>query len=255
MTTLENAASVLKLFRRFGVTQGHPGLTFTEIVDALRLPKSTVSRLLSVMESEGLLERDSDSRCFHPGALLLSISGSYLAAPLVDRVTPVMLKLAERTGCMGYISVLSGRESVILRMFHGGQFTQVMTPPGSRIPAASSSGGRMLLAQLNDDEVRERYSNEWHPGTPSSPQSCDDLCLRLAEVRKSGFSLACNETVFGISSLAVSISNQQFGDSMALCLSFLSQPEPPGYPQALLEALQTTAADLMAKYGADRNEL
>ena len=53
MTTLENAAAVLKLFQRFGVAQGHPGLTFTEVVEALGLPKSTVSRLLATMESEG----------------------------------------------------------------------------------------------------------------------------------------------------------------------------------------------------------
>lgn len=45
MSTLENASAVLKLFNRSGLTHGQPGLTFTDVVEALGLPKSTVSRL------------------------------------------------------------------------------------------------------------------------------------------------------------------------------------------------------------------
>ncbi len=55
MTTLENVTAVLKLvlklFQQKGVTQGNPGLTFTDVVEALCLPKSTVSRLLATMKS------------------------------------------------------------------------------------------------------------------------------------------------------------------------------------------------------------
>ncbi|QGY28200.1 IclR family transcriptional regulator [Pantoea cypripedii] len=250
MTTLENAAAVLKLFQRFGVTQGHPGLTFTEVVDALDLPKSTVSRLLATMESQGLLERDPDSRCFHIGRVLLSVAGHYLSTPLVDSASGAMARLAASTGCMGYISVLDGHDIIVMRMYHGRLFTQLITPPGTRMPAAGTSTGRVLLAQSSDEVVRERFASEWHAASQNSPLDPDALCAELATIRQQGWALARNETLPGISSIAVAVTNKHRGESVALCLSFLSQEAAPGYPEALLNELRATAALMAEKYGA-----
>lgn len=250
MTTLENAAAVLRLFQLKGVTQGHPGLTFTDVVEALRLPKSTVSRLLATMESQGMLERDPDSRCFHIGRVLLAVAGHYLSAPLVDRASPAMARLADQTGCIGYISRLDGCDLVVMRMFHGRHFTQLVTPPGSRMPAAATSTGRVLLAQFSEEEVRQRYRDGWQALPPNSPQTLDALCVRLAAIRQQGWSLARNETLPGISSLSVALHNKYHGDTAALCLSFLSQESETGFPAALLEALRATASDVAEKYGA-----
>ena len=74
MSTLENATSVLKLFSRQGVSQGHPGLSFSDVVSSLQLPKSTVSRLLMTMETQGLLERDP------------AVSYTHLTLPTTERV-------------------------------------------------------------------------------------------------------------------------------------------------------------------------
>ncbi|MCZ4059139.1 IclR family transcriptional regulator [Pantoea sp. LMR881] len=249
MTTLENAAAVLKLFQRKGITQGHVGLTFTEVVEALTLPKSTVSRLLATMENQGLLERDAESRCFHIGRVLLAAVGHYLSAPLVDSVSPAMVRLAANTGCMGYVSKLDGREVLVMRMFHGRHFTQLVTPPGSRMPATATSTGRALLALLSDEDVKARYQDVWQTVSPNSPQNVEALCGELAAIRQQGWSLARNETLGGISSLSVVVHNKHHGESVALCLSFLSQDAEPGYPPAILEALRATATEMAEKYG------
>ncbi|NWA61003.1 IclR family transcriptional regulator [Pantoea sp. B9002] len=250
MTTLENASAVLKLFQRFGVTQGHPGLTFTEVVDALGLPKSTVSRLLATMESEGLLERDAESRCFQIGRVLLSVAGHYLSTPLVDSASAPMARLAASSGCMGYISVLDGDDVLVMRMYHGRFFTQLVTPPGTRVSLTGTSTGRVLLAQLSDDEVRDRFASNWQAASMNSPLSVDALCKELAVIRQQGWALARNETLPGISSLAVAVTNKHRGESAALCLSFLSQEAAPGYPEMLLSELRATAALMAEKYGA-----
>ncbi|MBE5251098.1 IclR family transcriptional regulator [Mixta mediterraneensis] len=250
MTTLENAAAVLRLFQRKGITQGHAGLTFTEVVEALTLPKSTVSRLLATMENQGLLERDPESRCFHIGRVLLAVAGHYLSAPLVDSVSPAMVRLASITGCMGYISKLDGREVLVMRMFHGRHFTQLVTPPGSRMPAAATSTGRALLSLLSDEDIRARYQDQWERVAPNSPRNVEELCEKLAQIRQQGWSLAQSETLAGISSLSVIVNNKHHGESVALCLSFLSQEAEPGYPPALLDALRATATEMADKYGA-----
>lgn len=71
------------------------------------------------MESQGLLERNADTRGYHIGRVLLAAAGHYLSAPLVDSVSAAMVRLAAKTGCMGYVSKLDGREVLVMRMFHG----------------------------------------------------------------------------------------------------------------------------------------
>lgn len=202
------------------------------------------------MENQGLLERDPESRCFHIGRVLLAVAGHYLSAPLVDSVSPAMVRLASITGCMGYISKLDGREVLVMRMFHGRHFTQLVTPPGSRMPAAATSTGRALLSLLSDEDIRARYQDQWERVAPNSPRNVEELCEKLAQIRQQGWSLAQSETLAGISSLSVIVNNKHHGESVALCLSFLSQEAEPGYPPALLDALRATATEMADKYGA-----
>ena len=153
MTTLENAAAVLKLFSQQRVMHGQPGIAFSDVVDQLALPKSTVSRLLQSMENQGMLERDPDSRRYRIGALLLAASSHYLSMPLVDNLAASMAQLCRQTACTGYLSVLEGQEIMVMRMFPGRHFLQVVTPAGYRSPAAETSVGRAILARESDEQV------------------------------------------------------------------------------------------------------
>ncbi|MBP2170086.1 DNA-binding IclR family transcriptional regulator [Erwinia toletana] len=249
MTTLENAAAVLKLFTRYGVMQGQSGLSFSDVVESLGLPKSTVSRLLATMESQGLLERDPDTRCFHIGRVLLSVASSYLSTPLVDSASPLMARLATESNATGYISVLDGREIIVMRMFHCRQFIQVVTPAGSRSPAAETSVGRAILARHSDDYICALYQDAWQVSSPNSPQTLDELLAALAQVRQQGWALARNETLQGISSLATAVSNKHRDETIGVCLSFPSTEGEQRYSPLVLAALMTTAHQLAEKFG------
>lgn len=249
MTTLENATAVLKLFNRTGVSQGQPGLTFTDIAQALDLPKSTASRLLAAMESEGLLERDPDTRCFHVGHMLLTLASNYLSTPLVDGASSLMARLAAESRCTGYISVLEGREVRVMRMFQGRMFIQVITPPGSRLPAAETSVGRAILSRYSDDFVRQLYAGAWQVNSPNSPQTVEQLLAELARIRQQGWALARNETLQGISAVSTTITNKHRGETIALCLSFPSQDPSSPYSSPALDALQIVTRQLAGKYG------
>jgi len=249
MTTIENATAVLRLFNQSGLMQGQPGLTFTDITTALNLPKSTVSRLLSTMESQGLLERDADSRRFYPGDLLLSLASSYLSTPLVDGASSMMARLATDSSCTGYISMLEGRDVMIMRMFQGRMFIQVVTPPGSRLPAAETSVGRAILARYSDDYVRNLYADEWRVTSPNAPQTLPLLLAELERIRARGWAVSRNETLQGISAIATSVSNKHLGETVALGLTFPTQSLEPLSSSFALDALQRVTHRLADKYG------
>ncbi|AEX53284.1 IclR family transcriptional regulator [Rahnella aquatilis] len=249
MTTLENAAAVLKLFSKQGVRQGHPGLSFSDVVEDLKLPKSTVSRLLMTMETEGLLERDPDSRLYRIGRLLLAVSSHYLSAPLVDLASPYMAQLSQLTQCTGYISMLEGRDIMVMRMFPGRTYLQVVTPAGSLLPAHETAIGRAILARYTDDEVLARYSDKYQVNSANSPASREILLSRLAEVRQHGVSFASNETLLGISTLATSIFNKHRNETVGLCLSFPSPAPGKEIPQGIKEGLIAVTRQIAEKLG------
>jgi len=249
MTTLENAAAVLKLFSKQGISQGHPGLSFSDVVENLKLPKSTVSRLLMTMETEGLLERDPDSRLYRVGKLLLAVSSHYLSAPLVDSASPYMAQLSQLTQCTGYISMLEGRDIMVMRMFPGRTYLQVVTPAGSLLPAHETAIGRAILARYTDDEVLERFSGQYQVNSVNAPANMEGLLARLADVRCTGLSFANNETLQGISSLATSIFNKHRNETVGLCLSFPSPAQGKEIPEGIKEGLIAVTRQIAGKLG------
>lgn len=174
------------------------------------------------METQGLLERDPDSRLYQIGKLLLAVSSHYLSAPLVDLASPYMTQLSQLTQCTGYISMLEGRDIMVMRMFPGRTYLQVVTPAGSLLPAHETAIGRAILSRYSDEEVRQRFSGHYEAHSVNAPKSLDVLLSRLAEVRLTGVSFANNETLLGISTLATSIFNKHRNELVGLCLSFPS---------------------------------
>jgi len=249
MTTLENAAAVLKLFSKQGISQGHPGLSFSDVVENLKLPKSTVSRLLMTMETQGLLERDPDSRLYRIGKLLLAVASHYLSAPLVDLASPYMTQLSQLTQCMGYISMLEGRDIMVMRMFPGRTYLQVVTPAGSLLPAHETAIGRAILSRYTDDQVLARFSGKYQANSANSPESKEVLLARLADVRLTGVSFANNETLLGISTLATSIFNKHRNETVGLCLSFPSPAQGKEIPEGIKEGLIAVTRQIAEKLG------
>lgn len=249
MTTLENASAVLKLFAQKGIRQGHPGLSFSEVVEQLVLPKSTVSRLLLTMETQGLLERDPETRLYKIGSLLLAVSSHYLSTPLVDACSPYLAQLSKQTQCTAYISMLEGKDIMVMRMFPGRTYLQVVTPAGSLLPAAETAIGRAILARYTDQQVIERYQDGYRVNSPNSPQTLDELLTLLAEIRKTGWASANNETLQGISTLATSIANKHRNEMVGLCLSFPSPHEKGVLPAGIREEIMTVTRQIAEKLG------
>jgi DNA-binding IclR family transcriptional regulator len=249
VTTLENAAAVLKLFSQKGIRQGHPGLSFSDVVEQLAMPKSTVSRLLVTMETEGLLERDPDSRLYKIGRLLLAVSSHYLCTPLVDAASPYMAQLSKQTQCTGYVSMLEDRDIMVMRMFPGRTYLQVITPAGSLLPAAETSIGRAMLARYSDQQVIARYREGYRVSSPNSPQTLDALLKCLSEIRETGWSFAHNETLQGISGLATSIANKHRNEMVGLGLSFPSPRDGDALPAGIREGIVSVTRQLAEKLG------
>jgi DNA-binding IclR family transcriptional regulator len=181
--------------------------------------------------------------------MLLAVSSHYLSTPLVDACSPYIAQLSKQTQCTGYISMLEGRNIMVMRMFPGRTYLQVVTPAGSLLPAAETAIGRAILARYTDREVTERYQEGYRVNSPNSPQTLEQLLTCLQEIRQKGWSAANNETLQGISTLATSVANKHRDEKVGICLSFPSPHESGDLPAEIRERIMAVTRQIAQKLG------
>lgn len=223
MSILEGTADVLRLMSRL-----KRGVTMSDVVEHLGLPKSTASRMLKQLSEYGFLERDSRTLVYHPGLLLLEVAHQVRRnSSLADHVVDALEALREATGHTGYLSVLDVREVLVLRVLPGKHSLRVMTNPGSRSPAAATSTGRALLARLPDEDVRRLYADGLPGGAAASPQTVEALLQALGGIRQRGWAVAIDEAVSGVASVSCAVADPQSAEMQAFCLTFPSGMATP----------------------------
>ena len=143
MASLENAAIILRLINKL-----NRKVTVTDLVDHLEMPKSSASRLLAQMKELGLLDREDSTRAYGPGVMILELSRMVReTTSLSAQMQDALKRLSAQSGHTGYISVLEGRDIMVLHVQQGSHPLRVTTYPGHRSPSWATSTGRVLLAR------------------------------------------------------------------------------------------------------------
>lgn len=202
MSTLANAMDVLKLMARL-----RRDITVTDVATELGLPKSSVSRTLSMMAEYGFLERDPATRAYRPGGLIMEASYHFRASRNASSMLEDELDaLVGETGYTGYINVLDGADSLVVQMRTGtGGALQVYTPVGTRAPAYASSMGRAILARLTDDEAIQLVGSRLDLRRGDVPRTRKDLLARLAQTRAQGWALSRGEFVPNVAGISAAV--------------------------------------------------
>ena len=172
-----------------------------EVANALGIPMSSMSYLLSTLCDRNYLVRDG--RRYSPGPGLLRLRTPEASLSLEDRFAPMLR--AVRTELNETVSLfgLDGWDARVLVTEASGQSLRYAIDPGERRPLHALAGGKALLASLPDDElaryfresVRERF-------TGRTLVDEEELRAEIAMVRSTGFAEAREESQSGICSLA-----------------------------------------------------
>ncbi|MGW8568104.1 IclR family transcriptional regulator [Isoptericola sp. NPDC055881] len=239
MSTLANARDVLRL-----MTSLQRDVTVTDVAARLGVPKSSVSRTLSMMAEYGFLERDPMTRAYRPGGLIMEASYHFRASrDTMTLLEEAVARLVADTGYTGYVDVLDGSESLVLHMRIGTAGTlQVYTPAGTRAPAYASSMGRALLARLDDAQVLRLVDPELEHSTGTAPTSRDALLATLARVRADGWDVSRGEWVANVGGISAAVldggTGQVFGVGIAMPVPELSDEVVARYGTQVRDAAQ-----------------
>lgn len=194
------AVALLKAF-----ASGGPR-SLTELARRVRLNKATVFRLLTALESEGLLTREADSGAYRLGPEAIALGWQAIRSnDLVRTIHPELEALARRTRDTATLEILSGRHVLILDEVTAGRRVEIDSTVGSRWPAHATSTGKILLAHLPPADLRRSLARPLRRFTDRTVTGRRLLVHQLDEARRRGFAEAVEELEAGFVAVAAPV--------------------------------------------------
>jgi DNA-binding IclR family transcriptional regulator len=173
------------------VSQHERGISIAELAAALAVDRAIAYRLVTTLESRGLIARADRGR-LRLGAGLLVLASRF-EPQLRTLATPLLRDLAETTRAAAFLSVATGDDCVAIMVTEPeGTLLRVTYRVGSRHPITRGAAGIAILA-----------------GRPSSPN--DPEAVRVA--RRDGYSVTRGELQRG----AVGVASPVHSPGRASC--------------------------------------
>jgi DNA-binding IclR family transcriptional regulator len=168
--------------------------------ERLNLNKSTVHRLLAVLEKNRFVERDLDSGRFRLGLKLVELGSIALSRfDLHRRAKPFIERLVAETGETAHLGILRQNEVVSLVNAEGHHSVRTPSTVGRRSPVHCTSQGKVLLAHQPQALVdRFLRSYRFTPFTKNTIRGVAHFRAELAEVRSQGYALDDEEFEEGL---------------------------------------------------------
>jgi DNA-binding IclR family transcriptional regulator len=186
---VRRAVGLLKAF-----APERPQLRLAELSQAVRLNKSTTYRLLTALESEGMVERSPDGDAYRLGPQLLLLGrGAGGTADLRQAARAELAALAQETRETATLEILVGGEVLILDEAMGRHVIGAVPSAGSRWPAHATSTGKVLLAGLDPAKRQAFLSHPLAALTSRTLTRPTGLGRELDRVRRRGYAITSGE--------------------------------------------------------------
>ena len=202
--SLSRGLTVLQAFNA-----DRPAMTLADMARATGLTRATARRLLLTLVALGYV--CTDGRTFELTPRVLDLGFAYVSSlQLPDIAQPFMEALSDRVHESVSASVLDSAQIVYVARVNTQRIMGISLAIGSRLPAAWTSMGRVLLAGLSDEQLDEFLERLVITElTPQSITDIDDLRIEVRAVRAQGHALVDQELEIGIRSVAAPLRDRR----------------------------------------------
>jgi len=242
---VRRAIAVLKAF-----SDDSPEMGVTEVSRKVSLHKSTVYRLLSAFEGEGLIAKSLETGKYRLGPELIVLGEQVLRHTDVHRVAlPFLRELADRSGETVDLEVLSGGNVVTIEEIAGKHVVAAAGAIGMPWAAHATSTGKVLLAHQPPEKQRQILSRTLKKFTPRTVTDAKVLARDLIKVREQGYAVSFGELEDHLVAIGIPIRSRN-GDAVAAVS--LSGPDTRLTPEklpALVRLGLETCAKISARLG------
>lgn len=195
-------ASGLEVILAFDAS--HPRMTLSEVATRTGMNRAKARRFLLTLHSLGYVRKEQ--RHFELAPKVLQLGYAFLSANDYRSVIQQVLEdITSESGESSSLGVLDGDSVIyVARSSSRHRLMAITLSVGTRLPAAHTSMGRVLLAQLSDAELDDFLARvNLEPYTAATITDKAELKRRILEVRRQGYAIADQELDSGLRSLAV----------------------------------------------------
>lgn len=198
--------------------QGSAGIT--EIAEELGVHKSTVSRLVAVLEARGFVEQLGDRGKYRLGFTVVRLAGATVAGRDLAKAAQARCDaLAHEVGETVNLAILEGDRAINIVEAAGSAEVALRTWVGQASPAHATSSGKMLISELTSAQLRDRLGATLERFTDKTIVSYPALERELATVRDRGWAHTVEELETGLHALAAPVRDNSTNIVAALSIS------------------------------------
>jgi DNA-binding IclR family transcriptional regulator len=192
---LDRALDILEIL----CTQNR-ALTLTELSKLLGVHKSTLHRLLTVLEERRFVQKGTENGKYNLGLKLFELGSRAVAQlDLRERARPYLERLVFMTGETAHLCILDKGEVLYLEKVESPRTMRVPSIVGQRYPAHCGSAGKTLLAHLSQDQLDEIIKKRGMQAyTRKTITMATQLLDELQKIRRQGFAVDDEEFEEGL---------------------------------------------------------
>lgn len=240
------APAVHKIFQLLRVVAESPKmLGQTELVRELGYSKSTTHGLIHALLREEALAQESDGRKFYLGPAITDLAFSnwnYLKT--AETAQPFINDIRGQIGETVFLGGLIRKRVLIMASAEAEVPIKISAPAGTTIPLFAGAVGKVFLAGISPDRVKEMIRGKGLPRyTPGTIADEEKYLAELEQVRANGYATDNEEYIHGIKAVAVALNNRK-GPSLALWVVGLSSTMSPEKIRQIIEVILNTAGKL-----------
>jgi len=191
------------------VAQADRGLGISQLARRLGLSKGTVFGICGQLEEGGALVRDSASKHYGLGPLVVTLAGRGMAyARLKEAAGPELTRLCEQFNESVFLGVATLRGVTVVDTRQPAGAIGISAGPGTRLPLTAGAVGKVFLAGMAPAVVDSVLARGLPAYTPRSITDPEAFRRQLEEVRARGWAKEQDEYLLGVWGVAVALGSQ-----------------------------------------------
>ncbi len=192
------------------------GLSLGAIAQRLKLPRSTIQRIVGALEAENLLIAASPNGRVKLGPALLRLSASVeTSAGAIAK--PYMIEIARDLGETVDLSVMGRDHAIFIDQAIGSHRLYAISAIAEKFPLHCTANGKSMLAQLTDAEVEQKIGRNYQARTEHTRTTLSALLTDLHETRRTGVAYDMQEHTLGVCAIGMGF-RDALGNRLALSM-------------------------------------
>ena len=226
-------------------------MTLSEIAREIGLSRSAAFRSVYTLAQMSYLLHDDARKTYTLGPAVMRLGFGYLATrELVEIALPELERLRDETDWSTHLGIRDGAQVLYMLRVPSRLGMGSIVHVGSRLPAANTTMGRVLLADLDEDTLIALFRKERKaPGTHPADGSMAGILDQWRRDRASQTVIQIGSFEAGVTSVAAPL--HDMSGKLVAAINATSNSDPGNtVPKEIVKAVEATAQRISALMGS-----